>query len=537
MSNEASYNIQSYIANLPLPDCALHFNGEYVERTVLGYRTNAVSGREPITINITEVESEATDGASFSRKKIPARELSISFTLGHRNKNGVLKLMDQLKYLLYKKDDAIVRFNDESDVFYKGTVSKITGSEVDNSGGYGYIITGDITIRCSDPFKYSVKTYTVTQQSDKTIAVTYNGTYKAYPTITATMSSKENGYVAYVNDDSKILQFGNPEEADGETTYDGTEITCTLDDLFNTTDDHSSEIAHPTYGTAGYLGKIWYNANKHGTNPNRNFLALQGVGGNSKEWNGGMKTFTLSSDSKNFYANAHPLIWASTMGQTGELTISFLTSSNQFICGMNIVKNDKSGNTAKFETMVYKNASTGTVVRDDYNYKRIYVREFQSNHLYPDNVLYWDWGAIDVKKEGGTLTFSVDGEYQSFWIPEIADMACRKIQIAINYAQNRTTPGETALYWLGLSHFEFFKMDAAVWKNIENKFAQWSTLKIDCSTGDIWYNGISKPGLGALGNDWEDFALQPGETNQIQCLYSSWSNAPTCTLTYREVFL
>ncbi len=530
-------SIWSYVNDLPLPDCALHFNGEYMENLVPGYRTNSVEGREPISIDITELESEATDGASFSRKKIPARELSISYALVHNTKKQLLKSMDQLKYHLYKTNEAVIRFNDESDVFYKGTVSKVTGSEIDNGGGYGCALTGTITIRCSDPFKYSVKTYTVPAQSDGTIAITYNGTYKAYPTFTATMGSKENGYVAFVNDETKVLQFGNPEEADGETSYDGEEITCTLNDLFNTADDHSKEVAHPSYGTAGRLGKIWYNANKHGTNPNQNFLALQAVGGNDCEWNGGMKTFTLSSDSKNFYANMHPLMWASKFGQTGEITVSFLTSDNQFICGLNFVKNDISGNTGKFETMVYKGASTGTVVRSDYQYKRIYVREFQANHLRDQNVLYWDWCVADIKKEGGNLTFSVDGEYRSFYVPEVVDMKCRKIQIAINFAKNRTTPGETALYWLGIGHFEFFKMDAAVWKDIANKFASYSTLKVDCNTGDVWYNNASMPALGALGNDWEDFALEPGETNQIQCLYSSWSTRPTCQATYREVYL
>lgn len=58
----------------------------------------------------------------------------------------------------------------------------------------------------------------------------------------------------------------------------------------------------------------------------------------------------------------------------------------------------------------------------------------------------------------------------------------------------------------------------------------------NCSDGSIWMNGLPKPDLGALGNDWETFCLKPG-VNQVQCLCSSWAKKPTFKMKYREVFL
>ena len=64
-------------------------------------------------------------------------------------------------------------------------------------------------------------------------------------------------------------------------------------------------------------------------------------------------------------------------------------------------------------------------------------------------------------------------------------------------------------------------------------------LSSDFGSGEILLNGLSAPDLGALGNDWEEFGLLPGQ-NQIVTAYSAWvpaSQAPTYSVRYREVFM
>ena len=79
------------------------------------------------------------------------------------------------------------------------------------------------------------------------------------------------------------------------------------------------------------------------------------------------------------------------------------------------------------------------------------------------------------------------------------------------------------------------------WEDIPNKFASGDVIICDCGSGEISVNGVTEYGLGALGNDWEKFCLEPGN-NFIRCLYSQgddWPSAvaPTFTLKYRKVWL
>lgn len=159
---------------------------------------------------------------------------------------------------------------------------------------------------------------------------------------------------------------------------------------------------------------------------------------------------------------------------------------------------------------------------------------YMTSHLRKQNPWYWNWGHCDLRKEGSKLTFFYNGSYPSFNIPEIADMKCAKIQIAIK--QRGTRSGNKYLTYNGINAFYFQKLHVKKWRDVPNKFAQDCSLIANCSDGSIRMNGLPKPDLGALGNDWETFCLKPG-VNQVQCLCSSWAKKPTFKMKYREVFL
>lgn len=159
---------------------------------------------------------------------------------------------------------------------------------------------------------------------------------------------------------------------------------------------------------------------------------------------------------------------------------------------------------------------------------------YMTSHLRKQNPWYWNWGHCDLRKEGSKLTFFYNGSYPSFNIPEIADMKCAKIQIAIK--QRGTRSGNKYLTYNGINAFYFQKLHVKKWRDVPNKFAQDCSLIANCSDGSIRMNGLPKPDLGALGNDWETFCLKPG-VNQVQCLCSSWAKKPMFKMKYREVFL
>ena len=111
------------------------------------------------------------------------------------------------------------------------------------------------------------------------------------------------------------------------------------------------------------------------------------------------------------------------------MCINFLTEDNKLICGVNWYKIDMSGNTGHYELVCY-NANkkdtdlqaAGKVLKSIATRLAIYTRKTPGIGI----------GDIaDIRKEGSKLTFFYWGGYPSFTVPEIEDMKCTKIQIAI----------------------------------------------------------------------------------------------------------
>ena len=94
----------------------------------------------------------------------------------------------------------------------------------------------------------------------------------------------------------------------------------------------------------------------------------------------------------------------------------------------------------------------------------------------------------------------------------------------------------TPIGYNGAFAVRFASHSVESWRDIPNKFGNGDTLSADCSNGKVTLNGVEKQGLGALGNDWEEFALKPG-LNQIKCVHSDWAQNPEIKLKYREVYI
>ena len=96
--------------------------------------------------------------------------------------------------------------------------------------------------------------------------------------------------------------------------------------------------------------------------------------------------------------------------------------------------------------------------------------------------------------------------------------------------------GNLGFYKNNVEWLRFTSHSVAGWKDVPNKLADGDVVEADCRFGEIYFNGVPAPELGALGNDWEDFRLNPGR-NQITCAYSSWGEQPDFKLKYREVYI
>ena len=90
---------------------------------------------------------------------------------------------------------------------------------------------------------------------------------------------------------------------------------------------------------------------------------------------------------------------------------------------------------------------------------------------------------------------------------------------------------------LGLTDIKFQSNHWATNQQLKNTFSANDVVKINCETGEIYLNNAAKPSLGAVGNQWEQFCLQPG-LNLIDINWSSWmSGTPSFSLSYRKVYV
>ena len=224
-----------------LPSEALQINGEYIENLISGYRTLNVSGREALSPELTTYETGTRDGSTVQSRRYPARTILVAYQLIAESPEAFRDAYNQLGRILNVENAELI-FNDEQDKFFIGTPSMIGSVEPGLNS-----VVGEIEFFCADPFKYSVIEYeatpdVITADRGGTALIDYNGTYKSYPILRAkfhqeyttnedgekvpVLGGKENGscgYVAFYNENEKIIQLGNPDEPDKEN-YDASQM-------------------------------------------------------------------------------------------------------------------------------------------------------------------------------------------------------------------------------------------------------------------------------------------------------------------------
>lgn len=215
-----------------LPSEALKINGEYIENQITGYRTLNVSGREALSPELDYYETGVRDGSKLKSKRYPARTIVITYQLIAESSEAFREAYNKLGAILDVEEAQLI-FNDEPDKYYIGTPSAINAIEPGRNS-----VVGEIEIFCADPFKYSVIEYEATPFVDdySSVLIDYKGTYKAFPVLEAdffnedeagddgesevTLTGKGDcGYIAFFDENKRIIQIGDPYEEDGVNAY------------------------------------------------------------------------------------------------------------------------------------------------------------------------------------------------------------------------------------------------------------------------------------------------------------------------------
>lgn len=213
-----------------LPSEAFTINGKYIENQIDGYRTLNVSGREALSPDVASYTSGIRDGSTLQYKRYPERIIVVKYQLIAASNEAFRAAYNKLGQILDVKNAQLI-FNDEPDKYFIGTPCIIGEVEAGRNA-----VVGEFEILCTDPFKYSLAVYEATAADENGIMVDYAGTYKAYPvlrteffneneasedgeTVSDLTGAGDCGYVAFFNENEKIIQLGNPEEVDGTNSY------------------------------------------------------------------------------------------------------------------------------------------------------------------------------------------------------------------------------------------------------------------------------------------------------------------------------
>lgn len=492
-----------------LPSEAMNFNGKFLENEIPGYRTLTVSGRELIGSEFKVKDIEGLDGTIWKEKYLKPRTITVKYQINASSNKEFRDAYNKMNLLL-SGEQVKIYFNDETDKYFIGT--KTSNDEVD--GGTNYVI-GEIEIYCSDPRKYSSteKEFTAT---DGVLNIVNEGTVPVSIDYEIQATS-ETGYIGIVSTEG-VMQYGKIEELDSET-YQQSEHLVSINNFYNCADDTSgTDVMHPQYGSNGTLAEhTWFN---------QKFIGFGTVGAKKGSASGGLRTLVIpadsngdSSGSKNFYCYFHLLFYAGLMGQTGEMCIGFLTADNKLICGCNWYKTDTVGNTGHYEFW-----ANGKMLRNF---------SYTTSHLHTQNPWYWNWGHCDVLKEGGNIRFFYYGGYYNYYIPEIANMKCAKIQIAFKQWGDRG--GNQLMGMMGFDVINFTKNNVSKWRDIPNRYPSGTKITIDGKSSHVYVNGMARPQDEVLGTK---YFKAPVGTTEVKLTCSSWSESkPTVKARIREAWL
>lgn len=497
-----------------LPSEALEFNGKYIEEIIPGYRTLHVSGREMIGNELTDMEVGITDGSRYQYRRYLPRTITVTYQLMAETNEKFRAAFNKLNEILSAEEARLI-FQDEPDKYFIGT----RADAGDVPTGTNNVI-GEFDIYCMDPFKYSVKEYEVTPNLDNglTIGENYHGTYKAFPTLIADIKSS-CGFIAFLNEREKILQIGDVDELDSQQINKSqTLINHHFDaglggGVQNVATTVKVVSAHEQAGSCATREGYLYAANY----------------GSGSAWHGPSLTFRVPQDSnghigaKNCQFSWHHYFALNDANQLGVVQFLMTDRNKTNVAAVTFFKDEPGINQAKYHLYV-KGRQNPPEVRfaGDGNNKI-------TGHLglgAPKTA-----GHSSIQKFGATITFNIAGEIYTIEEPSLADVEVTEVSVYIGARGGYAAMPANFIYGL-----VFTSHSVQTWQDIPNKLIAGNQVEVDTKSGKVNVDGVEIPGLGALGNDWEEFYLEPGE-NQIRCTYSSWATKPNFKMKYREVYL
>lgn len=364
-----------------------------------------------------------------------------------------------------------------------------------------------------------------------TITVNNGGTYPVEPVITATMHA-DNGLIALINGQGGVLQFGNPEEADG-------------------VERQRSEVARYEGFDKEPAGAA-YNTGK--TNSNYYYIKAQkNVMEGSVKYadDDGSAVEPVFLPTNSYYWEGPSLHLKTTNASNGSNTGSFIAKwrykFNSNVSALGAIEMTLDNDTGVAYQVIIRSNYAG---KDD-----IDVQVFAGSTLVFQQTLnrsvfangrYYE---AKLTKLGNTLNLQLAGIVQGGIKPsEVITRNPPLIMPPIMLTSDEASlPITGVTLWfqrfenypypdMGVYDMDIEWLNVDYWADLSNRFSAGDVATIDVANRQILVNGVINADLQLIDNDWKKFRLPPGDT-QILTQRSSWAQPYELEVAFREAFL
>ena len=368
------------------------------------------------------------------------------------------------------------------------------------------------------------------------IKIENNGTYRTKPRFSFRMKG-ENGLVALLNQNGAILQFGNPEDVDGTTS---SRVEQGLNEEF------WGKTLNPALKVNTGFKSVYPNMNSNPATPNKVQGTLNmkddpdavqpvytGVG-DINVWHGPTVVGDIAAPSNTdrtlpitthfrFGFDNH------NKGQRGRLEFSTFDEVGNPIMTAIIRDSTTASNELVFEAW-YKNNKLHQMKLD----RKVFNKTFyEMNMDRRGNRLVWR--VVQIKSlnqaPGGWSQAKIDKEYKFVWtLPEPDTSKFTKAGFWIMRFSNKygviMRMTDMQARWEGTPYYQ----------DLRNYFQDGDLVEIDTATREFFVNGVVNNQLNVVGNQWEKFELETGETI-IQPIVSEWANMAEVTAEITQNYL
>ena len=364
-----------------------------------------------------------------------------------------------------------------------------------------------------------------------TITVHNGGTYPVEPVITATMHA-DNGLIALINSQGGVLQFGNPEEADG-------------------VERQRSEVARYEGFDKEPVGAA-YNTGK--TNSHYYYIAAQkNVMEGSVKYadDDGSAVEPVFLPTNSYYWEGPSVHLKTTNASNGSNTGSFIAKwrykFNSSVNALGAIEMTLDNDTGVAYQVIIRSNYAG---KDDVDVQvfagSTLVFQQTLNRSVFSNGRYYE---AKLTKLGNTLNLQLAGIVQGGIKPsEVVTRNPPLIMPPIMLTSDEASlPVTGATLWfqrfenypypdMGVYDMDIEWLNVDYWTDLSNRFSAGDVATIDVANRQILVNGVINADLQLIDNDWKKFRLLPGDT-QILTQRSSWAQPYEVEVAFKEAFL